>query len=213
MKRRIITIDIETLPSKEPVESCLFWKTEEEFLKTGLDGNLGRILCIGYAEQDDTGKLVTHGCFGWREATKDFEMDESVLLKEFWGYLRGFDVGRDLIIGHNIMDFDLPFIIQRSVINYVRPTVDFNFARYRSAPIFDTMREWDCWRTRGSTSLKKLAYALGLDPPKTEELDGSTVYENYLAGRFEAIHRYCMGDVKAARNAWRRLNFTFARSE
>ncbi len=213
MAQRIITIDIETLPTNEPFESNLFWKTEEEYGRTGLDGNLGRVLCIGYAEQDASGAVAAHGCFGWREPTRDFEPDESVLLAGFWSFMNGFNTSRDLIVGHNIMDFDLPFIIQRSVINYVRPTVDFSFARYRRAPIFDTMREWDCWRSRGSTSLKKLAYALGLEPPKTEALDGSSVHETFLEGRDEDIYRYCMGDVKATRNAWRRMNFTYPVAE
>ena len=64
------------------------------------------------------------------------------------------------------MDFDLPFIVQRSIINNVRPTVDFYFGKYRKAPIFDTMRVWDCWKWGGSTSLKKLAYALGSGKPE-----------------------------------------------
>ncbi len=55
MKKRIITIDIETLPTSEPFESKLFWETEEEYRKTGLDSSLGRILCIGYCEENEQG--------------------------------------------------------------------------------------------------------------------------------------------------------------
>ena len=157
MTKRIITIDIETLPIDAPFESKLFWETEEEFRKTACDANLGRILCIGYSEQNEFGAITQHGCFGWRETTKDFEPDEQIILAEFWQFLRGFDTTRDLIIGHNIMDFDLPFIMQRSIIRDVRSTVDFYFGKYREAPIFDTMRVWDCWKWGGSTSLKKLA--------------------------------------------------------
>ena len=57
MKKRIITIDIETLPTAEPFETKLFWKTEEQYRKTACDANLGRILCIGYSEQDETGAI------------------------------------------------------------------------------------------------------------------------------------------------------------
>ena len=76
MKKRIITIDIETLPTAEPFEAKLFWETEEQYRKTACDANLGRILCIGYCEQNEIGAIVEHGCFGWREETKDFEPDE-----------------------------------------------------------------------------------------------------------------------------------------
>lgn len=209
MRKRTITIDIETLPIEEPFESKLFWETEEEYRKTACDANLGRILCIGYCEQNETGLITQHGCFGWREETKDFEPDEHLILAEFWRFLQGFEAGSDLIIGHNIMDFDLPFIVQRSIIKSVRPTVDFYFGKYRKAPIFDTMRVWDCWKWGGSTSLKKLAYALGLECPKAENLDGTKIYDAYCAGRFEEIYRYCMRDVKTTRNAWRKMNFKF----
>lgn len=213
MNRRIITIDIETLPTSEPFESKLFWETEEEYLKTACDANLGRILCIGYSEQNETGAIVSHGCFGWQPETKTFETSEEILLAEFWAYLTSFKTGTDLIIGHNIMDFDLPFIVQRSIILGVRPTVDFYFGKYREAPIFDTMRVWDCWKWGGATSLKKLAYALGLECPKAGGIDGGNLYEAYLERRYEEIYQYCMRDVKVTRNAWRKMNFTYPQKD
>jgi hypothetical protein len=209
MPKRIITIDIETLPVSEPFESKLFWETEEEFRKTACDANLGRILCIGYSEQNEFGAITEHGCFGWREETMDFEPDESIILAEFWDFILGFSTSSDLIIGHNIMDFDLPFIVQRSIIKGVRPTVDFYFGKYRNQPIFDTMRVWDCWKWGGATSLKKLAYALKLENPKAGGIDGSNIFEAFTKGRFEEIYKYCMRDVKVTRNAWRKMNFTY----
>lgn len=209
MKRRIITIDIETLPTAEAFESRLFWETEAEFRDTAKDANLGRLLCIGYSEQDETGRITGHGCFGYRAGTKDFEPDEKIILSEFWQFLRGFDGSRDLIIGHNILDFDLPFILQRSIIKGVKLSVDFYFGRYKKAPVFDTMRVWDCWKWKGATSLKKLAYALGLDCPKAGGITGENLYEAFCEGRFEEIYRYCMRDVKVTRNVWRKMNFTY----
>lgn len=209
MTKRIITIDIETLPINEPFESKLFWETEAEFRKTGLDSNLGRILCIGYCEQNEFGAITKHGCFGWREEAKDFEPDEQIILAEFWQFLREFNTSQDLIIGHNIMDFDLPFIVQRSIIKGVRPTVDFYFGKYRNAPIFDTMRVWDCWKWGNSTSLKKLAFALGLEGPKSGGITGENLYDAFCEGRFEEIYCYCMRDVKVTRNVWRKMNFSY----
>ena len=209
MKKRIITIDIETLPTAQPFESKLFWETEEQYRKTACDANLGRILCIGYAEQNESGELIEQGCFGWRAETSNFEPDERVILAEFWQFMRGFNTNRDLIIGHNILDFDLPFINQRSIIKGVRPTVDFYFGKYRQQPIFDTMRVWDCWKWGGSTSLKKLSYALGLDCPKAGGISGENLYNAFSEGRFEEIYHYCMRDVKVTRNVWRKMNFTY----
>lgn len=205
--KRIITIDIETLPIDEPIESNLFWENEEEFRNTALDGALGRILCIGYNEQDENGKSIAHGCFGWNEFDQTFEMDETKMLAEFWDYLKGFNLNRDLIIGHNILEFDLPFIKKRTLIHGVKPTVNFSFYKYQKEPIFDTMLHFDSWfcGKNKSTGLKKLAYAFGLDCPK-EVLGELNVYDAYLSGEFQKLHNYCKADVKATHLIWRKLS-------
>lgn len=204
--KRIITIDIETLPIDEAKESNLFWENEEGFLSTALDGALGRILCIGYTEQNDSGKIVSHGCFGWNEFDRKFEMDEAKMLTEFWGYLKGFNLNRDILIGHNILGFDLPFIKKRSFIYNVEQTVNFDCYKYQKKTIFDTMLHFDSWvwSKEGSTGLKKLAYAFGLTCPK-EILGDLKVYDAYLAGEFQKIHDYCKADVKTTHLIWRKL--------
>jgi hypothetical protein len=68
---------------------------------------------------------------------------------------------------------------------------------------------WDCWKWGGSTSLKKLVYALGLENPKNGGIDGANLYDAFLEERFEEIYKYCMRDVKVTRNAWRKMNFTY----
>lgn len=205
--KRIITIDIETLPIDEPMESNLFWENEEGFRSTALDGALGRILCIGYNEQDENGKSIAHGCFGWNDNNQRFEMNEAKLLTKFWDYLKGFNLNKDLIIGHNILSFDLPFIKKRSLIHDVKPTVNFSFYKYQKEPVFDTMLHFDSWvcGKNNTTSLKKLAYAFGLDCPK-DVLGELNVYDAYLAGEFQKLHDYCKADVKATHLIWRKLS-------
>lgn len=204
--KRIITIDIETLPIDAAVEANLFWENEEEFLNTALDGALGRILCIGYCEQNEIGKIISHGCFGWDEFNRKFEMDEPKMLTEFWDYLKGFDTDRDIIIGHNILGFDLPFIKKRSLIFGIEQTVNFSLYRYQKNPVFDTMLQFDSWVycKQGSTSLAKLAYAFGLENPK-DKITGTNVFEAFQAGEYQKIHDYCKADVKTTHLIWRKL--------
>ena len=165
-------------------------KVEEEYRKTALEGLQGRILCIDYLREDGHGE--TEGVISG---------DERDILTVFWE-LAG-DV--DLFVGFNVLDFDLKFIIQRSIINGVRPSRTISFARYRSEPVYDVMWEWEHWGNK-RISLDRLAQALGIESPK-DGIDGSKVYDYYQEGRTSEIYDYCLRDVKATREIYRRMNF------
>ena len=128
--------------------------------------------------------------------------NEKEILEKFWQLAKD----ADLFIGHNVMDFDFRFIYKRSIIHRVRPTQDLSFARYRNSPIFDTMKEWEKWGSVG-TSLHKLSIALGIDSPKEDGIDGSQVYDYFLAGKTEKIIEYCKRDVLATREIYQRITF------
>jgi len=174
MKR--LYLDIETLPAGEEAREILKMlhdkkkkkKETEDFeqylLGTSFDGSFGRILCIGYAIDDEPTEVLY--CDG----------DEKKILEEFWKLAQD----ANLFIGHNIIDFDMRFILQRSIINKVMPSwsdYDLSFARYRSKPMFDTMREWTKW-SMNNVGLEHLALALGIPSPK-DGIDGSQVYKFY----------------------------------
>jgi predicted PolB exonuclease-like 3'-5' exonuclease len=110
-----------------------------------------------------------------------------------------------LFVGHNILDFDLRFMYQRSVIHQIRPSRELPFGRFHNDPIFDTMHEWSRWG-RESISLDRLSRALSIPSPK-ENVDGAKVYPYYRAGRLEEICDYCKRDVDSVRQVYRRLTF------
>lgn len=161
---------------------------DEFFSKTALDGNFGRIFCIGYALNDGELDCIC-------------EDTEAKTLEKFWQIAKDCD----LFIGHNVFDFDLKYILKRSVINNVKPTRNLSFARYRNNPIYDTMREWDCWG-QSMTSLDKLARILGLETSKGE-MDGSKVTEAFHKGDGEKICEYCKQDVRLTRQIYNKINF------
>lgn len=178
---------------------------EEAFRATALNGDNGRVLCIGLIAERG-GEITTRRVFGYDKSTKKLTQNEERTLSEFWDVLKDFNPSRDIIIGHNILDFDLLFLYKRSIIMQVRPTVDLCFARYRSKPIYDTMREWEKWG-RKSIGLGRLAGALGLQTSKTAEIDGSKVYDHLLAGNDREIAEYCYRDVVLTREIFYRMNF------
>lgn len=192
-------LDIETLPAPPELHELVLatLKTspddEEErreaIADTSLRGEFGRILCIGY----------------WKEAGMErpdvLTGEEPDMLRRFWQIAQGVS----LYVGHNILDFDLAFIFKRSVIHGVK-TLPINFARYRTDPVYDTMRVWSQWQTREKIGLDTLAKVLGLRSSK-KDLDGSKVAAWHEAGRDAEIYEYCKDDVRLARDVYRRMTF------
>lgn len=171
-------------PQLRDVESSF----DSFFRNTSFQGEFGRILCLCYAIDD--GPL--EALFG----------DEKDILRKFWKVAEDINV----FIGHNIMEFDLRFIYKRSIIHGIRPSRELSFARYRSEPIFDTMKEWEKWGASG-ISLHRLTTALGITSPKEEGIDGSKVYDYFLAGKTDEIVEYCKRDVEATRKVYKKMTF------
>src|SRR5215213_4647301 len=109
-KRRIITIDIETLPGGVDLigesKSASEGKAAEAYRKTALNGDFGRILCMGVSEESETGsrRMVF---LGWDKETETLHGDEEKILRQFWHLMRAFNTSRDHLVGHNIFEFDL----------------------------------------------------------------------------------------------------------
>jgi hypothetical protein len=181
--------------------------TDEQFRLLALHAEYGRVLAIGMIVEQDW-QVVHCGMLGRERPSGQFHLNEGRTLRAFWKMLNDFNVSRDLIIGNNVMDFDLPFLYKRSRINRIHPSILFSFARYKSAPIYDTMREWAHWNPRATyISLVELADILKVGMTKSEGMDGSRVYDEFLAGHHDRIAEYCLQDVRMVRAIYYRMVF------
>ena len=219
-----VFLDIETLPPDEAVKDHiqqnilrdianqqigndeLLSLVENQYRKMALQAEEGRVLTIGIIIEEN-GQIKHRGLLGRDRATYKFHLDEAKTLRSFWKLMNEFQPQRDQVIGHNIFDFDLLFLYKRSIIQRVQPSVNLNFARYRSQPIFDTMREWERWG-RSNISLDRLARTLGLESSKQNGIDGSMVYDHFCIGQHEEIAAYCMRDVDLVRAIYYRMTFS-----
>lgn len=194
---RICFFDIETVPTDRSLrengllEPQIQLNENDLIKKLSLSAATAKILCIGYAIEPPVDSEV-----------QVLEGEETEIIKSFWQLA----ADCELFVGHNILDFDLRFIYQRSVIHQIKPSRDLPFARFRNAPIFDTMQEWSKWG-REHASLDLLSKTFGLPSPK-ENLDGSKVYPYYRTGKFAEIANYCKCDVDSVRQVYRWLTFT-----
>lgn len=214
-----ITLDIETLPTdradvidmlaeqikppatyKKP-ESIAQWMEENKVTeldalhrKTALDGAFGRVCCIGFAIDDNDPDA--------------FVGAESQLLTYFADYLNGIECDRygTLFVGHNIAGFDLRFLLQRYIVNRIPVPHLIKHAAsakpWESEKVYDTMIQWAGVGNR--ISLDKLCMALEI-PTLKGEMDGKTVYDEWLKGNIQGISEYCMRDVDATRRVYKRM--------
>ncbi len=125
-------------------------------------------------------------------------------LQQFFVLLEHYDREVDEIVGHNVLDFDLPFIYQRALVNELRVPRLVNLSEYTVRGVYDTQRAW--WLgQRKTVSLDEIAFALGLVSSKTKEVEGSTVYELFHAGRLADIREYNLKDIRLTRHVYERL--------
>jgi Predicted 3'-5' exonuclease related to the exonuclease domain of PolB len=132
------------------------------------------------------------------------EQSEARALNDFLTLMSDFDPECDLLVGHNIINFDLPFIFQRCLANYiaVKPFIDLSEFNVRG--VYDTMRGW--WLgSRNRVALDDVAWALGIESSKTSEVEGSRVFELYQAGKLAEIREYNLNDVRVTRKVYERM--------
>ncbi|WP_224552912.1 3'-5' exonuclease [Pectobacterium versatile] len=226
-----IYIDLETIPAQNPEikdeiaanikapaqykkqESIDTWlaenrdaAAEEAWRKTSFDGGLGHIAVISAAIDD--GLIRSFYVNDWQEpGAEDF------ILRDFFAFLHdNYDPSRrtpPVFIGHNIVEFDLRFLLQRAVVlNIVIPPFLPVAARPWDGSVYDTMTAWA--GHRGTVSLDKLCRILNI-PLKgseiDEEIDGSKVWDFIQAGKISKVARYCEGDVERVRGIHKRMTF------
>lgn len=185
---------------------------EEAYRKQSFDASAGELISISWADDDmEQASTVIR--------TKD--EDEGLMLRRFYGQLdahfklnavrdcQGNELWEDspFFIGHNTA-FDLGFIWRRSIILGVRPPFKVPGPNAREGKDYGcTMKAWSGWKD--TISLDRLCKALKVQTPKGD-LDGSKVFDAWLAGEVDRIARYNAADVIATRECWRRLNWEVA---
>ena len=206
----ILFLDIETVPQNE-FFSDLLEETQElytektqyqrkdeitpdEFYeRAGIWAEFGKIICISV------------GYFIIRNAERQFRTksiigDEKELLEEFNNLINThFSNPAFVFCGHNIKEFDIPYLCRRMLINGIQiPEKLQLFGRKPwEIPHLDTLELWKFGDYKHYTSLKLLTHVLGIPSPK-EDIDGSEVRNVYYNEKdINRIKKYCERDVIA----------------
>lgn len=147
---------------------------------------LGKIVVIGLHYKDDAGNTQTDALYG---------TDERKILVDFWGYLNTF--GKGLFVSFNGLNFDLPFIIKRSLFHRITPTNNFfiDMRRFSTWPHFDVKMILGDWDKYATGTLDLLTNFLGIPSPKDGKVSAKDVYDSYKSGHLKDVADYCTKDV------------------
>ncbi|NJB87505.1 hypothetical protein GGR26_003285 [Lewinella marina] len=176
--------------------------TEEELAasytdKAGIFAEFGKIVCISvgavYRDRDKRLKIRLKSFANRDEATLLREFSE--MIDQYYG-----DVNRYYICGHNIKEFDVPYICRRIVIHQLPmpALLDISGKKpWETKHLVDTMELWKFGDRKSYVSLKLLAAVLGFPSPK-DDIDGSDVGRVFWEeDDVERIAVYCEKDVLA----------------
>jgi len=171
--------------------------------QAGVMAEFAKVICIscGMFEKDQYRSLHLKSFYG---------TDEKILLTEFLLFLKQVE-NRNIpfsFAGHNIKEFDIPFICRRLIVNRltIPRSLDFQNMKPWETNIVDTFQYWRFGDYKHYTSLKLITKLLNI-PSSKSDIDGSMIHNLYWHGEehtkaetIERIKNYCENDVIATSN-------------
>lgn len=221
--QKVIVIDIETVSSFAQFEDMDYqWQelwaekvlkilpADEDFSsfykrRAAVMAEFGKIICISLGRFDENLNVQTKSFYG---------NDESQILNQFICDLNQIRIEQEFIIaGHNIKEFDIPFICRRLIVNniFIPNWLNFQNTKPWENNLYDTFQYWRFGDYKNYTSLKLLAKLLDVNSPK-DDIDGSVIGSLYWESdpilqelNLKRIETYCKKDVEATASIIKRL--------
>lgn len=216
---KIMFLDIETVPMKAniadiPENLAHLWEDKFNLIRkrmpekysaettaaeafensAGIYAEFGKIVCISVGFIHFVGQEM-------HLRTKSFAGDdEKKLLIDFKQLIEKFCTSSShTLCGHNIKEFDIPYICRRMLINGISLPYILQIAGKKPWEInfIDTLELWKFGDYKNYTSLKLLTAIFGIATPK-DDIDGSQVAAVYYKEKnIDRIALYCQKDVLA----------------
>ncbi len=217
MINNLLLIDIETVPQFENYNLLsptwqLLWNNKisktvpENTLpqdsyhdKAGILAEFGKIVCIStafyYFNEEKHPILKVKSIFG--ESESEILISFIQLCNKVYFHNPNFQFA-----GHNVKEFDIPFICRRMIVNHL--SLPEYLLIHEKKPwevkIFDTLNWWKFGDHKNYITLHLLANVLGL-PTSKDDIDGSMVQDVYYKERnLKRIADYCEKDVVLTAN-------------
>lgn len=220
----ILFIDIETVPLTARFEEMpeglqQHWRKKSGMIKpspamettpeaifldkAGIYSEFAQVVCIGigWLKKRDN---------GWKLLLRAFsDNNEAALLDRICDAFCKFTAKQKALVlcGHNIKEFDLPFLARRMLIRgqSLPDCLNVQGKKPWEIPHIDTLERWKFGDFKNYTSLSLLAEVLGIPSPK-DDIDGSQVGRVFWEdGDLKRISEYCLKDVLTTARVYLRL--------
>ncbi|OJV53760.1 MAG: hypothetical protein BGO31_02575 [Bacteroidetes bacterium 43-16] len=218
-----LVIDIETVSGEKyfgqlSAAMQAHWQHKASLLKTGAEtadpaisyrdkaaiyAEFGKVICIGIGFVDREEQQVRIKTLADRE--------ERELLAGFFELIKRLEKenkGDIVFCGHNIKEFDLPYICRRALVCGLKLPKSLALSGLKpwQVPHIDTLELWKFGDYKHYTSLDLMAQVLGI-PSSKADMDGSQVSEVYWENDdLERIATYCSRDIFTTALVYLRLN-------
>jgi len=207
-----ITQEMETRWLKKESLSEDEYKQALEELKNGLGFSplTGQIVAIGILDSEKNEGAVYYQAPSSNieeiieDGIKFKPMTEAEMLKKFWQVALKYDE----FISFNGRAFDAPFLMIRSAINKIKPSVNLMPNRYAQnsnhIDLLDQLSFFGAVRRKGNLHLWSRAF--GIKSPKADGIIGDDVSRLFKEKKFLDIAKYNVGDLRATRElylAWK----------
>jgi len=184
----------------DTIEKYKSEKQEQRLKDAPLDPDYGRIIAIAYRTHPS---LPIEAWLVGDETVDESTLvhatiTESDLIELFW---KKYAECEGRVVGFNVLNFDIPYIMRRSMALGIRPRHIPNLARFRTEPITDLFSILYNWSIQNVKGLKALAKLYNLDNP-LPELDGSMIADMTNDVR----RQYVSNDVYLTTQLYQRMN-------
>ena len=159
-----------------------------------VERELGAVYYIGMGSEKD----FEDNSFSYKQRS------EKEILEDFWESARSYDT----FVTFNGRQFDVPFLLLRSVTHKVKPTIEINQKRYLTQQSYpyhvdlqDELTFYGAMSRRPQLHL--FCRAFGIDSPKSEA-SGDDVAELFKTKQFRDIAKYNAKDVVATTELYKK---------
>ncbi|HPN38650.1 MAG TPA: ribonuclease H-like domain-containing protein [Melioribacteraceae bacterium] len=127
---------------------------------------------------------------------------EEEMLLNFWSYISKVDT----VISFNGKNFDFPFLMLRSAVLRIKPSLDLVNLKKSNLVHIDLLEQFSYHNLIKKFNLDFYCNAFGINSPKTDIENGMEVKNLFKAGRYKEIANYCYKDLVATAELYKIWN-------